>query len=40
MKTILIIIMLTTIITAQTHFTEINSLVQSGKFIEADKNDR
>ena len=37
MKTIILIIMLTTIITAQTHFDEINQLVKSGKYSEATK---
>ena len=37
MKYIIVIIMLTTIITAQTKFDEINQLVQSGKYSEATK---
>jgi hypothetical protein len=37
MKTIILIIMLTTLITAQTRFTEINQLVKSGKYSEATK---
>jgi len=37
MKTIILIIMLTTLITAQTSFNEINQLVKSGEYSEATK---
>ena len=35
MKTIILIVMITTLISAQTRYTEINQLVQSGEFKKA-----
>ncbi len=35
MKAIILIVMITTLVTAQTRYTDINQLVQSGEFKEA-----